>query len=361
MSVLFLLGIMTMELKAQNPWEYQQVEKNGVSQQTEIHPMLTMKGPYDPTDESLSKHKQPKWFATDRVGLSVHWGVYSVPGWAPAGVDIGESYAEWYGNKISNSKAYQEYHKTTYGDKKYDEFIPDFRAENFNADEWILTLKENGVKYFFITSKHHDGFCLWDTKYTNRNAMKMGPYRDLLGELGEACRKYDIKYGFYYSLYEWYNPLYLREHDPENKEKYNKMIADGEYTGLIEHKSYVDDFMIPQLVELTEKYNPDLLYFDGEWDHPESFWKIRQFVAWYYNRAAAKGQEVMVNDRWGKGLRGKVGDLVHVEYEWGAELRGGSKVWAEWRGFGNSFGYNSVNSGQTDHPVPIQIDHALPI
>lgn len=337
--LLLLIGNI-LQSNAQNAWENQKLDNSTSNITAPIHPMLKIKGPYQPVDESLSKHKQPSWFTSDKVGISMHWGVYAVPGWSPVNdTPGGTSYSEWYWMHMKDPQI-AEYHKKQFGEKTYDELINLFKTENFNADEWIRNLKENGVKYFFITSKHHDGFCLWNTKYTDRNSAKMGPKRDLLEELGKACRKYGLKYGFYYSLYEWFNPLYLRDHDPKNKEKYDKMISDGVYTGLIEHKNYVDNFMIPQLVELTEKFNPDFLYFDGEWDEPESFWKMRQFVAWYYNRAAARGQEVMVNDRWGRGLRGKVGDLVHVEYQYGAELRGGTKLWAEWRGFGYSFGYN---------------------
>ncbi|MEN9360448.1 MAG: hypothetical protein RL095_1983 [Verrucomicrobiota bacterium] len=325
---------------APQPWEMPDSAPAATPRQ-EIHPLLRLAGPYTPDDQSLAKHRTPAWFTEAKVGLSMHWGVYAVPGWAPRGVGIGDSYAEWYGNKLKTNKHYQDYHAKTWGkDFRYDDFIPLFKAEHFDADAWMKTLKDAGVKYYFITAKHHDGFCLWDSALTGRNAMKMGPKRDLLGELAAAARRHGLKFGFYYSLYEWDNPLYLREHAPRKSAEAEAAIAAGAYTGLIPKKSYVDDFMIPQLVELVSKYQPDLLYFDGEWDHPEPFWRMRQFAAWYYNQAAARGQEVLLNDRFGKGLRGKAGDLSHVEYGWGVEAKGGQRVWAEWRGLAHSFGYN---------------------
>ena len=110
--------------------------------------------------------------------------------------------------------------------------------------------KKCGAKYIFITSKHHDGFCLWPSKYTDRNAMQMGPKKDLLGQFFEAGRKEGLKVGLYYSLYEWFNPLYTNKEIP--------------YAGLKKVNNYVDDYMIPQIKELIDLYHPDFFYFDGE-------------------------------------------------------------------------------------------------
>lgn len=318
--------------------------REGQEVQQATHPLLDLEGPYQPTWESLESHKTPQWFRDAKVGFSMHWGPYAVPAWAARDSGIGpDSYSEWYMNRLqSPDSATRRHHAETYGaDFAYDQFIPMFTAENFDGDEWMRMLARNGVKYFFITSKHHDGFCLWDTKYTDRNAMKMGPKRDILRELVDAARKYHVKIGFYYSLYEWYNPIYIREFHGNgwlgDREAQLKTIEGKTYTGLIEHENYVDDFMIPQIVELIEKFQPDLLYFDGEWDYPESYWKGKQIAAYYYNQAAARGQEVVLNDRLGKGTRGNRGDLFHVEYHANVDR---SLPWAMWRGLGKSFGHN---------------------
>ncbi|NEW83827.1 MAG: alpha-L-fucosidase [Mariniphaga sp.] len=292
---------------------------NGFSQKLE-------KELYSPTWESLDSHKMPKWYDDAKIGLSMHWGVYSVPAWGPR--ENGTSYAEWYG-WIMHEKGNPtvEYHKDHYGVKTYDDFIPKWKAESFKPDEWASFAKNMGAKYIFITSKHHDGFCLWPTNYTDRNAMKMGPKKDLLAQFFTAGRKQDLKVGLYYSLYEWFNPLYTG--------------IDIPYAGFKKVNNYVDDFMIPQIKELIDLYHPDFFYFDGEWDHPESFWKMKEVVAYYYNQAQKRNQEVFVNDRFGKDERGKHGDLYNVEYSSEKGNEGLlSHKWSYWQGIAKTFGYN---------------------
>lgn len=289
---------------------------------------LAAQAPYKPDWESLDKHKMPSWYEDAKIGLSMHWGVYSVPGWAPR--EKGISYAEWYGYRMNEKgNPTVDYHRENYGEKfTYDEFIPMWKAESYDPYEWAKFAKKMGAKYYFITSKHHDGFCLWPSKYTDRNAMAMGPKKDLLGEFFKAGRKEGLKVGFYYSLYEWYNPLYTGKEIP--------------YAGLKKVKNYVDDFMIPQIKELIDLYHPDFIYFDGEWDHPESFWKMREVVAYYYNEAAKRGQEVFVNDRFGKDERGKHGDLYNVEYDYDKGSEGLlTHKWSYWQGIAKTFGYNN--------------------
>jgi len=289
--------------------------------------VIVAQGPYKPTWESLDSHKMPEWYKDAKIGLSMHWGVYSVPAWAPR--ENGISYAEWYGYRMhEEGNPTGDYHRENYGPNfTYDDFIPEWKAESFDPSEWARFAKKMGAKYYFITSKHHDGFCLWPSKYTDRNAVVMGPKKDLLGQFFEAGRKEGLKVGFYYSLYEWFNPLYTIKEIP--------------YAGLKKVNNYVDDFMIPQIKELIDMYHPDFIYFDGEWDHPESFWKMKEVVAYYYNEAAKRNQEVFVNDRFGKDERGNHGDLYNVEYDYdkGSE---GSLIhsWSYWQGIAKTFGYN---------------------
>jgi alpha-L-fucosidase len=282
---------------------------------------------YEPTWESLETHKMPQWYHDAKIGLSMHWGVYSVPAWAPRVEGI--SYAEWYGYRMhEKGNPTVGYHKENYGENfTYDDFIPKWKAESYNPDEWALFVKKMGAKYIFITSKHHDGFCLWPTKYTDRNAMKMGPKKDILGQFFAAARKHGLKVGLYYSLYEWHNPLYTGKDIP--------------YAGLKKVNNYVDDFMIPQIKELIDLYHPDFFYFDGEWDHPENYWKMKEVVAYYYNQAEKRKQEVFVNDRFGKDERGKHGDLYNVEYDFDKGNEGSlTHKWSYWQGIAKTFGYN---------------------
>jgi alpha-L-fucosidase len=323
--------------------------------QGELHPMLAPvieAGPYEAQWESLVTHPIPAWFQQDRIGLSAHWGPSAVPGWTPRkDTPYGVAYAEWYMNWLrTGNEAVNRYHRVIYGGVPYDDFfdgtrnlatgqVDGFFAKDFDADRWMRLFKDAGVRYFFITAKHHDGFCLWDTKYTDRNAVKMGPRRDVLREITDAGRKHGIRVGFYYSFYEWFNPLYTGEGDLADY-KGAKPLEDVDGDGELE---YVDDFMIPQIKELIDAYQPAYLSFDGEWDHGYPYWRSRQIVAYFYNQAAARGQEVLVNDRFGQAkegvsdTRGVYGDIYHNEYNVDVDR---TKPWAMWRGFGNSYGYN---------------------
>ena len=343
LALSFILCVLL--LKAQNLEDQGKgTAANGKETQREIHPLLILDGPYKPTWESLAQHKAPDWFRNDKVGFSMHWGPYAVPAWATQGAGVGpSSYSEWYWNQMNiEGSPTQKHHFENWGkDFSYDDFIPMFTTENFDADGWMWELKRNGVRYFYITSKHHDGFCLWDTKYTDRNSKKMGPKRDILRELVDAARKHHIRIGFYYSLYEWYNPAYVNELTEKTwlgtPAVQKELVKTMGYKGYKKIDNYVDDFMIPQIVELIDNFHPDYLCFDGEWDHPESYWRMKQVAAYYYNQAAKLGQEVIMNDRFGSGTRGIRGDFFHVEYFANVDK---SLPWAMWRGFGKSFGHN---------------------
>lgn len=283
--------------------------------------------PYEPTWESLDSHPCPAWFDDAKLGMYFHWGASAVSGWAPRADGI--SYAEWYWHAMNDREnPTYRYHRETWGeDFAYDDFFPLFGAERYDPEAWIAFAAASGMKYVFMNAKHHDGYCLWPSKMTDRNAYVMGPKRDLLGPFVAAAHAAGLKAGFYYSFYEWYNPLYTKKPVP--------------YAGLKQVDDYVSGFMIPQIRELIEWYDPDFLYFDGEWDQPPEFWKSRDIVAEYYNRAEKRGQDVLVNDRYGKGARGVHGDVVNVEYHYGAENTGLlTRKWSYWRGIAKTFGYN---------------------
>ena len=239
---------------------------------------------YEATWESLRQHETPQWFRDAKFGIFIHWGVYSVPSFCDT-----STYSEWYqawcdGN--SHDGLEREFHEANYGaDFEYREFAPMFRAELWDPVEWAKIFRRAGAKHIVITSKHHDGFCLWPNEQASEargypwNAGETGPKRDLLGELFEACRGEGVRPGIYYSFMEWHNPLY--ESDKAR---------------------YVDEVMIPQVKELITRYKPDVFWPDGEWDHPDSLWRSTELLAWMYNNAP-NAAELAVNDRWGKGLR----------------------------------------------------------
>ncbi|NMD34674.1 MAG: alpha-L-fucosidase, partial [Planctomycetes bacterium] len=208
---------------------------------------------YEPKWEALDTHPIPEWFQDARFGIFIHWGVYSVPSWAPKG-----QYAEWYWNRLESGvkgrapadtkSATWEFHVKTYGENfLYRDFAPLFRCEMFDPGQWADIFARSGAKYVVLTSKHHDGFCLFPSEHANRswghpwNSVDIGPRRDLLGELAEAVRAKGLKMGFYYSLYEWYNPLWLAD-----------------------KQAYIEKHLFPQFKDVVSRYKPAIIFSDGE-------------------------------------------------------------------------------------------------
>ena len=286
---------------------------------------------YRNTWESIDSRPVPQWFEDVKFGIFIHWGVYSVPAWAPANADISvyAKYAEWYWRRINDDSAagklFREYHNRMYGeDFKYQDFAPRFRAEHFDPDHWAEVFKKAGAKYVVLTSKHHEGFTLWPSDQSwNWNSADIGSHRDLCGDLTKAVKEAGLRMGFYYSLYEWYNPLY-----------HNNL------------QKYVNDHMIPQMKNLVTMYEPDILWTDGEWDHPSEKWKSTDFLAWLYNESPVK-EWICVNDRWGKETRGVHGGYFTTEYDMSHDRKGVGETdrpWEECRGIGTSFGYNRIEN-----------------
>jgi len=297
---------------------------------------------YRPDWESIDKRPVPDWFHESKFGIFIHWGVYSVPAWGPTGDSIGvyDKYAEWYWKKMEVpskvQKLFSDFHKTTYGPNfKYQDFAPMFKAELFRPEEWAELFKESGAKYVVLTSKHHEGFTLWPSAQSwNWNSVDIGPHRDLAGDLTDAVKKQGLHMGFYYSLYEWYNPVYLND-----------------------FPAYVDEHMIPQMKDLVTRYKPDILWTDGEWDKPSSEWKSEEFLAWLYNDSPVK-ENIVVNDRWGSETRSKHGGIYTTEYGLIGEKEGIDNSvphpWEECRGIGTSFGFNRTE-GLSDYSTTEQL------
>ena len=211
----------------------------------------------------------------------------------------------------------QAFQERIYGkDFQYEDFVPMFKAELWDPDEWAELFQNSGAKYVLLVSKHHDGYCLWPSQYApGWNSVETGPHRDICGELTEAVRNKGLKMGFYYSLPEWTNKIHTWYVDPDDD------IAE-----------YVDSHMIPQLKELVTRYKPTVLFTDGEWRNSADQWHATELISWYYNTV---GDEAIVNDRWGNGQQH---GFRTPEYSAGITLT--DRPWAECRGLGRSFGLN---------------------
>jgi alpha-L-fucosidase len=253
---------------------------------------------------------------------------------------IYDCYAEWYWSKLmdKNSKVnslFVDFHRRNYGEHfAYPDFVNLFTCELYQPAEWAKLFRDAGAKYVVLTSKHHEGFALWPSEHAwNWNSVDVGPHRDLAGDLSAAVKKEGLHMGFYYSLYEWFNPLY--KSDPDR---------------------YVSQHMIPQMKDLVNRYHPEIFWTDGEWDCPSEKWKSTEFLAWLYNESPVK-ETVVVNDRWGKETRGKHGGFYTTEYD-SATKTGIEHPWEECRGIGHSFGY-SRNENLEDYSTSEQLVHLL--
>ncbi len=303
---------------------------------------------YEANWASIDSRPVPGWFEDSKFGIFIHWGLFSVPSFAPTARDVDgvyDQYSEWYWWKWQDKKGrtypiFQKFHDRVYGaDFKYQDFVKDFKAELFKPNEWAKIIEQSGAKYVVLTSKHHEGFTLWPSAQSwNWNAMDVGPHRDLLGDLTTAVKEKGLHMGYYYSLYEWYNPLYRKNVD-----------------------KYVDNHMIPQLKDLVTTYKPDVVWTDGEWDHPSNVWKSTEFLAWLYNESPVK-ETVVVNDRWGKETRSKHGGFYTTEYdlvhEGNSDNMKFNRPWEECRGIGGSFGYNRAEILE-DYSSSAQLIHIL--
>lgn len=294
---------------------------------------------YESTWESLDKRPIPVWFENAKFGILVCWGPYSVPSWRRLEARKYGSYAEWYyaaimDNEENGGKAF---HEANFGkDFEYRQFAPLFRAELWDPNQWANVFKDAGARYVVLTAKYHDGYALWPTKVPHKedwNSMNVGPKRDLVGDLTEAVRNAGLKMGVYYSIPDW-------ESVPRNKGAYqvNQKAVDKYGVDL---DTYVNEICNPQLRELVLNYKPSVIFTDaGEWTYDDEFWKTKDFLSWLYNDSPVK-DEIVVNDRFFKGMPGKHGDYVTSEY---ADAEVGSRPWEENRGMGGSYGYNRAEN-----------------
>jgi len=219
-----------------------------------------------------------QWWKEARFGLFIHWGLYSIPA------------GEWNG-------------KTEYGEwirtsaqiplEKYNEFIKQFNPVKFDATEWVRIAKDAGMKYITITTKHHDGFCLFDSKYTDFDIMSTPFKRDIMKELSDACRKQDLKMCWYHSIMDWHYPDYL----PRREWETNRSTEGANYDRYVQH-------LKNQLRELLTNYdNIGVLWFDGEW---EGTWN-RERGRDLYNYVRGLQPDIIINNRVGAGRSGMEG------------------------------------------------------
>ena len=212
----------------------------------------------------------------------------------------------------------------------------------------LLNLAEEaGMKYIVPFMKHHTGFCLWPSSYTKRNVYDMCGGKDFAKPLVEGCKKRGLKFGFYFSLNEWGYPVIQEDGTIANNDwsEVKPYTPDMEYmqSGKIAVKEFGKHYALPQAVEFIDRYDPDLIWYDGDWRAKHTFYKSYDIAAYYYNQAEGR-KEVAVSDRYGvaengKWLRFVRGDFFCSEYDNMKHLIN-SHPWEECRGISQSFGFN---------------------
>lgn len=282
---------------------------------------------FEPTWSSLSTHTSPQWLQRAKLGIYTHWGPYSVPAYGMNG--------SWYPQFMyrSGTDAYH-HHCRTYGkpeDFGYKDFIPQFKAEKFDADAWAELFKNSGARFGGPVAEHHDGFSMWNSRVNRWNAYAMGPKRDIVGELEKAIRGQGMRFlTTFHHAYQWFfYPTWDQQQDctnPEFKDLYTgphgqdtnafirykeeELMANPLFGG--NHPDFKNGFLInntgpdgqhqrpsqwfldrwqEKLKEVIDRYEPDLLWFDFCLAKIKDSYR-RKCAAYYYNKALEWGKEV---------------------------------------------------------------------
>ena len=248
-----------------------------------------------PNWDSLIAHEVPQWLLDAKFGIYAHWGVYSVPAYGN----------EWYARRMyDKANPVHRHHVKTYGDPAkfgYKDLVPKFRAEKFDPDAWADLIRKSGARYAGIAVVHHDGFGLWSSDVNRWNAGKMGPKRDLYGDLVKSLRKRDLKIiaTFHHiRTFNWYLPPSGKAREAAKKAGWD--LFDPEYADLYwnEYTGKYEDFIAQwkaKVKEVTDKYRPDVLWFDGgKFQDPASRHHVLEILSYYLNRSVEWGKGVEV-------------------------------------------------------------------
>ncbi len=219
-----------------------------------------------------------KWWREARFGMFIHWGLYSVLEGEWKGKT---NYAEWIRNRAHIPV------------QEYDKLVTRFKPTRFDPDQWARMAKRAGMKYLVITSKHHDGFCLWPSKLTDFDVDSTPLKIDIMGQLSKACERQGVRFCMYHSIMDWHHPDYL----PRRKWEVAQRPVDG-----ANYDRYVK-YMKGQLAELVHNYHPGVLWFDGEW---ERTWTHQRGID-LYQYVRSLEPNIIINNRVDKGRKGMEG------------------------------------------------------
>ena len=312
---------------------------------------------YEPTVESLHQHPVPRWFADAKLGILVHWGPSSVPGWAPLGLDPmargsvdgwevafrENAYAEWYWNTMSlDGSPTERHHKEEWGGRPYEEFAGDFDAASSTWDpvSWAQPFAAAGARYVVLTTKHHDGYLLWPSRHPNPHIDGWQSQRDIVGDITDAVRAEGMEMGLYYSGgIDWtFTGLPISD----LPSMFRAIPTSDDYA------AYAD----AHWRELIERYRPAVLWNDI--GYPQQAGAHQLFVDYY-----ATIPEGIVNDRFD--MLGVAAGTAHADFrtpEYAQMDDITTHHWESVRGISHSFGYNQLET-DTDLASPTELVHLL--
>jgi alpha-L-fucosidase len=257
---------------------------------------VVARGPFAPQWASLERFQVPAWYLDGKFGIFIHWGVYSVPGFGN----------EWYPRNMyrPEDRAFR-HHVETWGPPwsfGYKDFIPLFKAERFDARGWARLFKAAGARYVVPVAEHHDGFPMYDCSFTEWCAAKMGPKRDVVGELAAALRAEGLVLGVSSHRVEnwWYYGGGMKLDSDVRDRRFAGLYGpaadrDSSEKGVTPPtREFLDDWLA-RTAELVDKYRPQLVWFDWWIAQPAVHGHLQRFAAYYYNRGAEWGEGVAIN------------------------------------------------------------------
>ena len=249
---------------------------------------------FQPTWDSLKQNPIPDWYVEGKFGIFIHWGPYCVPGFGN----------EWYPrNMYVRGTPEFDHHVATYGPQAkfgYKDFIPQLTAEKFDAEAWVTLFKRAGARFVVPVAEHHDGFAMYDTKFSRWNAANMGPKRDIIGELAAATRKHNMVFGVssHRAEHWWFFHDGTKFDSDVNDPRYADLYGPAYPKETNPSKAFLDDWLA-RTCELVDKYQPQLIWFDWWIEEPAFVSHMQRFAAYYYNRGAEWNKGVAINYKFG--------------------------------------------------------------
>ena len=262
---------------------------NRVKAITTIHEVIE-RGPFQASWDSLKGYRVPDWYIDGKFGIFIHWGLYSVPAFGN----------EWYPrNMYLQDRPEFEYHVKTYGPHMkfgYKDFIPMFKAERYDPTAWVDLFRQAGARFVVPVAEHHDGFAMYDCSFSRWTAAKMGPKRDLIGELAKAVRAAGLVFGLssHRAEHWWFMNGGMQFESDVQDPAYADFYGPAKPEGTQPDAWYLDDWLI-RTCELVDKYQPQLVWFDWWIQQPVFKPYLQKFAAYYYNRGIEWGKGVVIN------------------------------------------------------------------